>query len=156
MAQRPALLLRKSWQAKICESMHISSSVFSVGHFDPLILLRVKSSAGWRHLIFSQPWSATGGIRLSSWQPDFQRSWGITGRIKGVILTTWFLRSGSDVLQVKPKLSEWKLRQLRYWENQVPKMGTWFGRSCKSSYGKRNLISDNRPNSHFEDLGVSN
>ena len=28
---------------------------FSVGHFDPLILLRVKSSAGWRHLIFSQP-----------------------------------------------------------------------------------------------------
>ena len=30
------------------------------------------------------------------------------------------------------------------------------GKRCKSSYGKRNLISDNRPNSHFEDLGVSN
>ena len=26
----------------------------------------------------------------------------------------------------------------------------------KSSYGKRNLISDNRPNSHFEDLGTRN
>ncbi|MFQ6989124.1 MAG: hypothetical protein ACLS3Z_00065 [Faecalibacterium sp.] len=26
---------------------------FSVGHFDPLIPLRVESSAGWRHLIFN-------------------------------------------------------------------------------------------------------
>ena len=26
---------------------------FSVGHFDPLNPLRVKSSAGWRHLIFN-------------------------------------------------------------------------------------------------------
>ena len=30
-----------------------SSSGFSEGHFDPLIPLRVKSSAGWRHLIFN-------------------------------------------------------------------------------------------------------
>ena len=87
-----------------------------------------------------------------------------------VILTTWFLRSGSDVLQIKPELSKWELRWLChgcnqviilitwfwYGYDQVPKVGTWFGRSCKSSYGKRNLISDNRPNSHFEDLGVSN
>ena len=30
-----------------------SSSGFSEGHFDPLIPLRVKSGAGWRHLIFN-------------------------------------------------------------------------------------------------------
>jgi hypothetical protein len=36
-----------------------SSSGFSEGHFDPLIPLRVKSSAGWRHLIFNRPCSVT-------------------------------------------------------------------------------------------------
>ena len=30
-----------------------SLSGFSEGHFDPLIPLRVKSGAGWRHLIFN-------------------------------------------------------------------------------------------------------
>ena len=42
-----ALLLRAScpeWAAR---------PAFSVGHFDQLIPLRVKSSAGWRHLIFN-------------------------------------------------------------------------------------------------------
>lgn len=87
-----------------------------------------------------------------------------------VILANWFLRSGSDVLQIKPELSKWKLRWLChgcnqviilitwfwYGYNQVPEVGTWFGRSCKSSYGKRNLISDDSPNPHFGDLGVSN
>ena len=28
---------------------------FSVGHFDPLVLLRVKSSAGWQRLISNRP-----------------------------------------------------------------------------------------------------
>ena len=62
-----ALLLRASrpeWTAR---------PAFSVGHFDPLIPLRVKSSAGWRHLIFSKPWSVTGGIRLSSWYAPYNR-----------------------------------------------------------------------------------
>lgn len=33
--------------------------------------------------------------------------------------------------------------------------GNLIWESCKSSYGKRNLISDDSPNSHFGDLGVS-
>lgn len=53
MAQRFALLLRASWQTKICEFLPAARSFFSVGHFDPLIPLRVKTSAGWRHLIFN-------------------------------------------------------------------------------------------------------
>ena len=53
MAQRFALLLRASRQTKICEFLPAARSVFSVGHFDPLIPLRVKTSAGWRHLIFN-------------------------------------------------------------------------------------------------------
>ena len=145
-----ALLLRASWQAQICESLPISSSGF-----------------------FSWPkWptdSVTVRIRLSSWQPDFQRLWGVTGRIKCSFWSPDFYGVGGDVLQIKPELSKWKLRWLChgcnqviilitwfwYSYNQVPKVGTWFGGSCKSSYGKRNLISDDSPNSHFGDLGVS-
>ena len=99
-----------------------SSSGFSEGHFDSLIPLRVKSSAGWRHLIFNRPCSVTGGIRWSSWPPDFYEwEWRVTGK--------------AEVIKMRTPVA-------------LPRM--------KSSYHFDNLISDDSPNSHFGDLGVSN
>jgi len=48
-----ALLHRASWQTKICESLPAARPVFSVGHFDPLILLRVESGCHLGNLIFT-------------------------------------------------------------------------------------------------------
>ncbi len=94
-----ALLLRASWQAKICESLPTNLSGF-----------------------FSWPkWptdSVTGRIRLSSWQPDFQRPWGVTGRIK------WsFWPPDFDTATIK--FPKWELDSAGV-TNQVTESVTWF------------------------------
>ena len=51
-----AILARWFWQAggqRFANPCPPARPAFSVGHFDPLNPLRVKSSAGWRHLIFN-------------------------------------------------------------------------------------------------------
>ena len=98
-----------------------SSSGFSEGHFDPLIPLRVKSSAGWRHLIFND---------LEALQVE---SGGHFGQL---IFTEWAYRitGKTEVLKMITPVASLRL---------------------KSSYGKRNLILDDSPNSHYGDLGVS-
>ena len=48
-----ALLLRASWRSKICESLPTARPAFSVGHFDPLILLRSESGCHLGNLIFN-------------------------------------------------------------------------------------------------------
>ena len=51
-----AILARWFWQAggqRFANSCPPTCPAFSVGQNDQLILLRVKSSAGWRHLIFN-------------------------------------------------------------------------------------------------------
>ena len=94
---------------------------FSVGHFDPLIPLRVESSAGWRHLIFND---------LEALQVE---SGGHFGQL---IFTEWAYRitGKTEVLKMITPVASLRL---------------------KSSYGKRNLISEDSPNSHCGDLGVS-
>ena len=108
-----ALLLRAS-----CPGMD-SASGFSEGHFDPLIPLRVKSSAGWRHLIFND---------LEALQVE---SGGHFGQL---IFTEWAYRitGKTEVLKMITPVASLRL---------------------KSSYGKRNLILDDSPNSHCGGFG---
>ena len=96
-----------------------SSSGFSEGHFDPLIPLRVKSSAGWRHLIFND---------LEALQVE---SGGHFGQL---IFTEWAYRitGKTEVLKMITPVASLRL---------------------KSSYGKRNLILDDSPNSHCGGFG---
>ena len=132
-----ALLLRASWRSKICESLPSARPAFSVGHFDPLVLLRVKSSAGWQRLISNRPWSVTDGIRLSSWQPDFYDS--VSCRVTD--------RTG--VIKMRTPVASLRTKSSYHFDNLILIR-------LKSSYGKRNLISEILPNSHFEDLGAGN
>ena len=96
-----------------------SSFGFSEGHFDPLIPLRVKSGAGWRHLIFND---------LEALQVE---SGGHFGQL---IFTEWAYRitGKTEVLKMITPVASLRL---------------------KSSYGKRNLILDDSPNSHCGGLG---
>ena len=110
-----ALLLRAScpeWTAR---------PAFSVGHFDPLILLRSESGCHLGNLIFND---------LEALQVE---SGGHFGQL---IFTEWAYRitGKTEVLKMITPVASLRL---------------------KSSYGKRNLISDNRPNSHCGDLGAS-
>ena len=52
-------LILASWRAKICESLPAACPAFSVGHFDPLILLRSESGCHLGSLIFNRPWGVT-------------------------------------------------------------------------------------------------
>ena len=90
-----------------------------MGHFDPLVLLRVKSSAGWRHLIFND---------LEALQVE---SGGHFGQL---IFTEWAYRitGKTEILKMITPVASLRL---------------------KSSYGKRNLILDDSPNSHCGGFG---
>ena len=94
---------------------------FSVGHFDPLILLRSESGCHLGNLIFND---------LEALQVES------SAHFDHLIFTEWGGRvtDKTEVLKMITPVASLRL---------------------KSSYGKRNLISDNRPNSHCGDLGAS-
>ena len=121
-------------QAKICESLPSARPAFSVGHFDPLVLLRVKSSAGWQRLISNRPWSVTDGIRLSSWQPDFYDS--VSCRVTD--------RTG--VIKMRTPVASLRTKSSYHFDNLILIR-------LKSSYGKRNLISAAQPKFPFWGFG---
>ena len=110
-----ALLLRAScpeWTAR---------PAFSVGHFDPLILLRSESGCHLGNLIFND---------LEALQVES------SAHFDHLIFTEWGVTC--------------------YRKTEVLKMITPVVLlRMKSSYHFDNLISDDSPNSHFGDLGVS-
>ena len=110
-----ALLLRASCPERTARP------AFSVGHFDPLILLRVESGCPLGNLIFND---------LEALQVES------SGHFDHLIFTEWRVTCyrKTEVIKMRTPVA-------------LPRM--------KSSYGKRNLISDDSPNSHFGDLGVS-
>ena len=106
-------------RAKICESLPTARPAFSVGHFDPLILLRSESGCHLGNLIFND---------LEALQVE---SGGHFGQL---IFTEWAYRitGKTEVLKMITPVASLRL---------------------KSSYGKRNLILDDSPNSHCGGFG---
>ena len=125
-----------SWRAKICESLPAARPAFSVGHFDPLILLRSESGCHLGNLIFND---------LEALQVES------SGHFDHLIFTEWGVTCyrKTEVFKIITPVASLRLKS-------SSQSGNLIQQEYKSSYGKRNLISEILPNSHFEDLGAGN
>ena len=77
----------------------------------------------------------------------------LSGHFDHLIFTEWAWRvtDKTEVIKMRTPVASFLMRL-----KSSSQSGNLIQQEYKSSYGKRNLISEILPNSHFEDLGAGN